>query len=342
MTFKLGSIPVKVEPRFFLMSLLLGLSERDPAKLAIWIAVIFASVLVHEMGHALMGMVFGFRPAIVLHGMGGHTTFGNGRWTASTVKSVLISLAGPFAGFLFAGVVVAAQAFGGFHPTQPLARLALLFLLQVNIAWGIFNLVPMLPLDGGNVMSSILKAFSVSRGEMIARVISIVLAAAMGLYAIKGGQWWLLYLAALFGFQNFQAVRGAGDVAHGGTTPRGATPRGATPPRSDAPASDVVEESYGALNRGDTKQAIALLGPVLFGRGVEPEVRRAGLEVYVVALIKEQRWSDAVHALERERNLIGKDDLGRYATMLRKAGRAAEADVVDALRTRPALDEFRA
>lgn len=324
MTFKLGSIPVKVEPRFFLMSLLLGLSERDPAKLAVWIAVIFVSVLVHETGHALMGMAFGFRPAIVLHGMGGHTSFGDGRWTASTVKSVLISLAGPFAGFLFAGVVVAAQAFGGLHPTQPLARLALFLLLEVNLAWGIFNLVPMLPLDGGNVMNSILKAFSVSRGETIARVVSIILAAAMGLYAIKGGQWWLLYLAALFGFQNFQAVRGAKQR------------------KIDAPAADAVEQSYGALNRGDTKQAIALLGPVLFARGVDQDVRRAGLEVYVVALMKEQRWGDAVRTLERERSLIGGDDLGRYATMLRKAGRPAEAEAVDALRTRPAFDEFRA
>lgn len=326
MKFRLGSIPVEVQSRFWLMAILLGLNERDPARLAVWVVVVFVSILVHELGHALMGMAFGFHPQIVLHGMGGHVTFGEGRWTSQTWKSVLISLAGPGAGFVFGGLVLAAQVFGGFHPEPPLARTALFLLLYVNIVWGIFNLVPLLPLDGGNVFRSIAKHFSPSKGERVTRIVSLVIAVAGGIYALTGGQWWLLYLAALFGYQNFQALRGATPRAEAGVSP----------------AADVVERSYGALNRGDTKEAIALLGPVLFTRNVDPDVKRAALEVYVVALIKEQRWTDTVRTLDRERALIGPGDLGRYANMLRKAGRDEDADYIDHLRSKASMKEFRA
>jgi Zn-dependent protease len=324
--FRLGSIPVQVQNRFWLMTILLGLNERDPGRLAVWVAVVFVSILVHELGHALMGMAFGFRPQVVLHGMGGHVTFGEGRWTSTTAKSVLISLAGPGAGFVFGALVFAAQAYGGLHPAQPLARYALLQLFYVNLVWGIFNLIPLLPLDGGNVFRSLAKHFSPNQGERIARIVSLAIAAAGGIYAVTGGQWWLLYLAALFGYQNFQALRGIA-------------------PGSEAkanPAADAVEASYGALNRGDTKKAIALLGPVLFTRNVDPDVKRAGLEVYIVALIKEERWTDAIRTLDRERSLIGASDLGRYANMLRKAGRSEDADYIDHLRSKAAVNEFRA
>jgi Zn-dependent protease len=317
MDLKVGSIPLQVQPRFLLMALLLGLNERDPGRLAVWVAVVLVSIFVHEMGHALMGMAFGFKPAIVIHGMGGHTTFGNGRWTASTGRSILISLAGPFAGFVFAAVVKA-SLLAGFSPHNPLVIHAVQLLLEVNVVWGIFNLMPMLPLDGGNVMRSVATKVSPNRGEKVSRVISVILAAVMGLWAITGGQWWLVYLAALYGFQNFQAVRQQGQRA------------------VDSPLANAVERSYGALNRGDTKEAIALLGPVLFNRNTDPDVRRAGLEVYVVALMKEERWGDVVRAIERDKGLIGADNLTRFSKMLRKAGREAEASTVESFTSRQA------
>ena len=55
MELKLGSIPLRVQGWFVLMTLLLGSNERNPAKLGMWVVVVAISVVIHELGHALMG-----------------------------------------------------------------------------------------------------------------------------------------------------------------------------------------------------------------------------------------------------------------------------------------------
>jgi Zn-dependent protease len=213
MELRLGSIPVRVQGWFIMMALLLGSNERNPALLALWVAVVVVSVVIHELGHALVGKAFGLVPSIELHGMGGTTSFERdpkrpSRSELGTLRSIAISLAGPFAGFLFALVVMLAQS-AGLHPAHPVAQYAIRLLFAVNIGWGIFNLLPMLPLDGGNVLRHALVAATKDRGEAIARVVSIVIAAGIALYALQGKQWWILYLGVLFAFRNVQALRDA-------------------------------------------------------------------------------------------------------------------------------------
>src|SRR3954465_1896369 len=72
--FHLGSIPVLVRPMFFLMAVLFG-AQGGASGAVIWVAVVFFSVLAHEMGHALAMRNFGFSPSIELHAMGGFTTW---------------------------------------------------------------------------------------------------------------------------------------------------------------------------------------------------------------------------------------------------------------------------
>src|SRR5260370_39962134 len=97
MTFRIGKIPVRVLPSFFLVTLLFNLSA-NPSVLAVWMAVVFVSVLLHELGHASAGLAFGLEPRIDLHGMGGTTSWATAR-TLPTWQRVAISLAGPVAGF---------------------------------------------------------------------------------------------------------------------------------------------------------------------------------------------------------------------------------------------------
>lgn len=326
MELKVGSIPVRIHGRFLLMALFLGMAERDPVKLGIWVVVVLVSVIIHELGHAFMGKAFGLIPQVELHGMGGHTLFTGGPMTRGEVgtgKSIAISLAGPFAGFFFALVVFAFQL-GGWHPTHPLARHAVSLLFFVNIGWGIFNLVPMLPLDGGNVLRAALRALSSKNGEKIARVVSVVFAVTIALWSIGREQWWVLYLGVSYAFQNVQALRQSGQL------------------RIDQALAEAIEKSYGALDRNEPNEAIGLLAPVLRPEA-SGELRQLGVRVQVVAMMKAGLWPEALDVMERERNLIGADELARFAQSMRDVGREQEAERAFALAKEPApLASFRA
>jgi Zn-dependent protease len=213
MRFRIGKIPVRVQPAFFLVALLLGASGGDVRTVVAWVLIVFGSVLLHELGHAAAGLAFGLEPSIELHTMGGTTS-----WTSTrplrTAARVVISLAGPFAGFVVAAVVLALgpEAFARFAG-GPLVYESLLF---VNLTWGVLNLVPMLPLDGGNVMRHLLNALTGGRGEVPARIVSMAVAVlslgavlllrTLGV-ALPFSGWWAGMLAAVFAGTNWRELQ---------------------------------------------------------------------------------------------------------------------------------------
>jgi Zn-dependent protease len=326
MDLKLGSIPIRIRGQFLLMVVLLGMNERDPVKLALWVVIVLVSITIHELGHALVGRAFGLTPRIELYGMGGVTLFEGDR-DVGTAKHVIISLAGAFAGFAFALLLyVARGVLTPPHPNgvHPLAQYAFTLLLFVNIYWGVFNLIPMLPLDGGNILRTLLVAASKTHGEKIARGVSIALAVAIGLFAVRQGLWWTLYLAVVFLFQNVQAIRHAGVL------------------RADRALIQAVIDARAHLERDAPRQAIDVLRPALQSDG-SVEVRRAALSLYIVALVQDGRFREVMDVIERERTVIGPEDLGRYATGMRQLGRTDEAERIDELsKSPPALSGFRA
>src|SRR5262245_32925226 len=99
--FRLLGIPVLIDWWFWLSAVLLGggFSARGPedwVRVAVWTGVIFVSILVHEMGHALAGAHFGARPGIKLHGLGGLTYLPGANFSRG--QSIAASAAGPAAG----------------------------------------------------------------------------------------------------------------------------------------------------------------------------------------------------------------------------------------------------
>src|SRR5918996_450691 len=141
--FSIAGIPVSVHPLFWLITLLLG-GSGDLLLIPIWILVIFVSILVHELGHALAFRRYGQRSHIVLHFAGGLTIpepvyWGSGFANVALTpnQQIFISLAGPGAGFLFAALIVAIVILTGG---------------TVNTTW-LFGLIPlpltaMLPFGG--------------------------------------------------------------------------------------------------------------------------------------------------------------------------------------------------
>src|SRR5258706_9362280 len=67
--FRVGPFPVAVYPSFFIAAVVLGAGQRASlAAIAGWVFVVFTSVLVHELGHAVVGLTLGGRPEIKLEG----------------------------------------------------------------------------------------------------------------------------------------------------------------------------------------------------------------------------------------------------------------------------------
>src|SRR5438128_8146049 len=122
--------------------------------LLIWIAVVFVSVLVHELGHAVVARALGGRPEIVLRAFGG-VTLPLLRRRPSAVQEIALSIAGPLFGaslWVVAWLLMrTAQPQTG-SPLWLIARL----LAYTSYWWTILNLLPILPLDGGHAVQAAL------------------------------------------------------------------------------------------------------------------------------------------------------------------------------------------
>jgi len=125
----------------------------------IWMGIIFFSVLFHEFGHALTAMLFGKKPRIELIALGGLTVH-DGQHLAPW-KQFIIVLNGPLFGLLlalFAWLAMKASFLSTGIPAQILRDVTI-----VNVFWTVVNLLPILPLDGGQMLRIILEAFSALR-----------------------------------------------------------------------------------------------------------------------------------------------------------------------------------
>lgn len=320
MLFRLGRIPIRVRGAFLFMAVILGARLERPELIAIWVAIVCVSVVAHELGHALVGRMFGLTPQIELHGMGGTTSWLNGR-DIGHARGIAISVAGPLAGFVLAAAIVALKR-SGVLPQHPLALLAIELGLQINLWWGVFNLVPMLPLDGGNVMRGTLHLLTGGRGDKPARVVSIVIGIALIGGAVLLGEIWLGALGAFFTWSNVQAYRQIDATS------------------ADLPLAQAIQKAYEAVERHDGRAAIALLRPVMVPQTSE-ELRSIGLRVYSYALLIEGMWDELLPTLEAHAALIGTEEMTRYEKTARELGREAEADRIKALVPRPrAANDF--
>ena len=275
MTFRLGKIPVRILPSFFVVTLVFNLGS-PAGVLVAWMAVVFVSVLLHELGHATTGLVFGLEPRIDLHGLGGTTSWVTAKELA-TWRRVAISLAGPMAGFAVAALNEVAWKSGAL-PRTPLGAIAYGDLRYVNFWWGVLNLLPMLPLDGGNVMALLLGAATKGRGEKPAYIVSIVVAVASAGVAMARMGWWPALLAASFVASNWRGLQALEAREH------------------DAPMRPDLEEAYRALDARDGARILALARPAAL-TSKTPQVRAEALQLMAYGFLLTGRPDDADAAL---------------------------------------------
>ena len=196
--FRLGRIPIEVEPLFWLMAFVMGSNLRGPA-IVLWVLVVVVSIMVHELGHALATIAFGARAKIKLHSMGG-LTYPDRQLTRS--QEVLMTLAGPFAGFALAAIAYAIPMQFPAVMASPNGALLLSLLVTVNFWWGIINLLPVPPLDGGHVAL----ALGGPRRHHAVRVLAVIVAGLVVAWSVMDGSIYRAVLFGLLGYQNLQMM----------------------------------------------------------------------------------------------------------------------------------------
>jgi len=229
--FKLFGIPVRVHPLFWVITACMGWGGRDFQFTLIWIACVFVSILVHEFGHGLMSRRFGGRPSILLQSMGGLCTSQGGQ---SFGERMLVILAGPAAGLaLFLLVITgcnlsigltlkdafALVGWGSELETMqtymrlsrlgsPIAVTTVLNLIYINLYWSLFNLLPIFPLDGGQLLETVL--LRSYRNDVVrwTYVVGIALSGGLMVYRYQtSGQSFVIFLLLYLAFINFQMLQ---------------------------------------------------------------------------------------------------------------------------------------
>ena len=230
--FRLGKVPVRVHPLHWLGSLIFGWngSGGDLRVLLLWMLAVFISILVHEMGHALAILHYGGQPHVELVMFGGLAIHSP---TYRTSRAALqIAAAGPIAGFLLAAAIIVPLELAGYYapfsipfwpqdwpdlsnPEGKFIENEFLFvfvwdMLYVNILWGLFNLLPVIPLDGSTVCREILRKFHPSEATIWSLYISMGVGAAVAFWASQNGQTYMAIFMAMLTFESFQLFQGHG------------------------------------------------------------------------------------------------------------------------------------
>lgn len=202
-SFRLAGFPVTVEPFFFVVIGLLGLSYEDPVLIGSWVGIAFVSILAHELGHAVAFRRFGSEARITLHGFGGLTT---GAGDLGPRRDLVVSLAGPVPVLLLVGLPALAIGIVA-APDSETARMVLFQVIWINLGWSVLNLVPILPLDGGAVTASLLEMAFGSGGRRAAHVVSILIAGGLAVLAFNYGLVFAAMMCGFFVVTNVQALR---------------------------------------------------------------------------------------------------------------------------------------
>jgi Zn-dependent protease/CBS domain-containing protein len=196
-------VPVRFHFTFILLVVFLGaigLESPSGAQAAIYILALFASVLLHELGHAVVSKAYGIRVLeIVMFPIGGVARMER---NPKPKEELWIALAGPAVNIIIAGLIIGGTALmtGTIRWESIFSRRSNEDMIgQIaagNVVLALFNLLPAFPMDGGRVLRALL---AMRQGESAATATAAragrVLAILMGLYGLISANFILLFVA---------------------------------------------------------------------------------------------------------------------------------------------------
>ena len=236
--FSLARVPVRVSAWFWVAAALLGWNvcqalsggdQRELLRLLVaWVGVVLVSLLVHELGHAFAYRRFGQPAHVVLYHFGGLAIPDAwGRRHLRPIQRLMVSAAGPLAQLALAALVVVGLKASGFRvpfpvewlreplgltagrplPCQLVAALVW-FLLQVNIFWPLINLLPVPPLDGGQIARETLLALGIDDAARVAGLLGAVTGGLVAFWAYSRNEPYLGIMFAMLAVSCWQNLPG--------------------------------------------------------------------------------------------------------------------------------------
>lgn len=203
--FSLFGIPVEIQPFFWITLVILGGAQGADSSAQIFGILLFVlagfiSVLLHELGHALTARSFGAFSRITLQAFGGYAAYSGvrlNRW-----QSFLVTAAGPAIQILLGLVIFLILPY-----TTEISRDGRYFLgvlMFISFVWAILNLLPVLPLDGGQMLNAALGPARIK----ITLWVSIIVAVGVGITLFtKTGSILFPVFLGMFAWQAFQALK---------------------------------------------------------------------------------------------------------------------------------------
>jgi len=256
--FNILGFPCRVHPAFFILPVLFsqGFIQTFGVNAGVGILVVsvvfFLAVLIHELGHTIAFRYFGVDSHIVLYWMGGLAIPGGGggmgSWRGGRTRSrslnpteqIIVSLAGPVAGLLLAAGFIlvlflitgslSMRWFGPFPLPQYDAAGTILadskplhmFIwasIVINIVLNLFNLLPVFPLDGGQIARQLFVKFDPWAGLRKSVILSMCVAVFIALYSMSQKDTFLAIFFGFMAYSNYQALLQGGAGRGGGRRP---------------------------------------------------------------------------------------------------------------------------
>jgi stage IV sporulation protein FB len=204
--FSIFRIPVEVQPFFWVTLVILGGalgadSSAEIFRIVLFVLAGFVSILIHELGHALSARAYGAQSRITLQAFGGYAAFSGVR--LSRKQSFLVTAAGPGIQILL-GLLVMALLRVLPEDMNRNGAYFLGILMVISFFWAILNLLPVVPLDGGQMLNALLGPERIKITLWTSIVVAI--AAALLIYTTTGSFLFPIFLA-MFAWQAFKALK---------------------------------------------------------------------------------------------------------------------------------------
>ena len=203
--FSIFGIQVEVQPFFWItLAILGGALDANSAnailEIGLFLLAGFISILVHELGHALTARHFGAHSQITLQAFGGYAAYSGVRLTRP--QSFAVTAAGPAVQILLGLALLLLL------PLLPELNhnsdYFLSTLISISIFWAVLNLLPVLPLDGGQMLNAMLGPQRVRITLWVTVIVSILIG--LSVFLITRRLLFSLFLG-MFAWQAYQALR---------------------------------------------------------------------------------------------------------------------------------------